>query len=581
MQTKGEWIDFSSIGEGKIHLHASQQMAVHQTENGSIGIYGYVFVDKSNQEASAEEVLACFERSSSVIEFYQRISGQFSLLICESNEAPILLADHIGSKPCYYHAQGSDIFVSDSLAAIKSHPAVTFEINKQALFNYIYFHCIPAPTTVYLDTYKLEPGKAVKLYEHGQASHELVYSPVFATSLKDSNTALSDCLQTIEKAVKSHAKGKVGAFLSGGLDSSTVAGMLAKVQPEKAKTFSIGFEVKGYDETEYALITAKHFDTQHQVLYLKPEEAAKEFVKVAQYFDEPFGNSSAMAAYFCARFAKQQGIDVLLAGDGGDELFAGNERYAKQKVFEHYYRLPAFLGGTLNVLFNNGLTRKIPGLKKVASYLAQARVKLPARLQTHNFVNQLGLENIFPAEFLSQVDAGMPVQQLQTRFAECKSADPVDGMLFLDWKFTLADNDLVKVGKMCELAEVEVRYPLLDKHIVDFSCTIPAQVKLPGSALRDFYKNACKGFLADETLNKSKHGFGLPFGAWMKENKALQDLTEEALNSFKQRNIVKTSLIDQAMEAHKSVHTGYFGELIWIMVVLELWLQKEASDFRA
>ncbi|GAA0856945.1 asparagine synthase C-terminal domain-containing protein [Aliiglaciecola litoralis] len=550
----------------------------YSDKNGAVVIQGYVLID--NQPATAEQVLKTYMQIGSVSGLYATLSGQFWILLKPASSPPIVFGDHIGSQPCYYFNSDTQLIVSSSLKSIKARSDMELTVSKQALYNYIYFHCIPAPTTVYEEVFKLEPGKAVS-FAGSTKTTSLLYSPEFAIKLENQQQAQQQSLDTIEQAVKSHAKGNVGAFLSGGLDSSTVAGMLAKTQNEQAKTFSIGFEVPGYDETEYAVLTAKHFNTDHEVLYLKPEEAAAEFVNVAQYFDEPFGNSSAMAAYFCAKFAKQHGVDVLLAGDGGDELFAGNERYAKQKVFEKYYCLPSWLGNTVNVFFNNPITRALPGFKKVASYLNQARVKLPARLQTHNFVNQLGVENIFHADLLSDVNPSLPEQQLKQRFDECKSDHPVDGMLFLDWKFTLADNDLVKVGKMCELAGVEVRYPLLDKNIVDFSCTVPADVKLPGGELRDFYKKSCKGFLADETLNKSKHGFGLPFGVWMKENQTLKDLTITTLNQFKQRNIVKESLIDQARNAHESVHTGYYGELIWIMVVLELWLQKEAPGFRA
>ena len=123
---------------------------------------------------------------------------------------------------------------------------------------------------------------------------------------------------------------------------------------------------------------------------------------------------------------------------------------------------------------------------------------------------------------------------------------------------------------------VAVNFPLLDREVVDFSCQVPASIKLPGSRLRDFYKRACSGFLADATLTKSKHGFGLPFGLWMKENEQLMKLTIACLESFRARNIVSNTLIDDALKSHGTVHSGYYGELIWIMVTLELWLQREA-----
>ncbi|GAC15093.1 asparagine synthetase B family protein [Aliiglaciecola lipolytica] len=578
MHESSTWLTFEHGERKVIHVAKSQHLEWASGDSNYLCLFGYVFVDGC--PADATELMSIFDLQEDLTQVYQRLSGQFWVLYVNQNRPVVLFNDQIGAKNCYFHETENALFFSNCLKDIKLHEDTNLQVNHQALYNYIYFHCIPSPTTIYELTSKLEPGKAVLFDSINGKTTELLYSPIFASSINNQKQAQEECLEIVEDCVKRADFGKVGAFLSGGLDSSTVAGMLAKINKNKAKTFSIGFKVKGYDETEYALITAKHFDTQHEVLYLEPEEAAKKFVEVAQHFDEPFGNSSAMAAFFCAKYAKEKGIEVLLAGDGGDELFAGNERYAKQKVFELYNRLPSFMGNVLNNAFNNRLGRKIPGVQKVASYLEQARVKLPGRLQTHNFVNQMGAEAIYSEALLAGVDKHIPILQLEQRFNECKSNHPVDQMLFLDWKNTLADNDLVKVTKMCDLAGVEVRFPLLDKKLIDFSCKIPAETKLPGGELRDFYKKSCKGFLADETLNKSKHGFGLPFGAWMKENQQLKDITIEALASFKKRNIVKNSLIDTALNSHNTVHTSYYGELIWIMVVLELWLQKEEPDFK-
>jgi asparagine synthase (glutamine-hydrolysing) len=287
-------------------------------------------------------------------------------------------------------------------------------------------------------------------------------------------------------------------------------------------------------------------------------------------------NSSAMAAYFCARFAKSQGVDSLLAGDGGDELFAGNSHYTKQKQFEIFCHAPNWVKSILRSVFTNRVVSQLPLLRKAASYINQADIPLPDRLETYSFVRQFGVVEMFDAEFLSRVDRDQPIRQERSRYRECTSDNAIDRMLYLDWKFTLADNDLVKVKKMCELAGVEVHFPLLDKTVVDFSCQVPASIKLPGFKLRDFYKKACTGFLAEATLTKSKHGFGLPFGLWMKEDKRLMKLTRDCLESFRARNIVTHSLIDNALKSHGSVHTGYYGELIWVIVTLELWLQREA-----
>ncbi|HSG53246.1 MAG TPA: asparagine synthase C-terminal domain-containing protein, partial [Rheinheimera sp.] len=330
---------------------------------------------------------------------------------------------------------------------------------------------------------------------------------------------------------------------------------------------------------EYALLTANHFATDYKVHYLQPDEIAEHFAQVAGYFNEPFGNSSAMAAYICAKTAKADGINVMLAGDGGDEIFAGNERYVKQKVFQRYSALPAPIRALLNVGLDNSVADKLPGLKKGSSYIRQAKVPLPDRLDSYNFVNRFDLDRMFSPALLQQVDTTQPTAQKRKRYNACTSADAVDKMMYLDWKFTLADNDFVKVRQMCQLAGVEVRFPLFEKELVDFSCTVPASIKAPGQKLRDFYKNTFRGFLPDGTISKSKHGFGLPFGVWMKQRPDLQHIALNALQQFKQRNLLQPAFIEQAIDTFENGHSGYYGELVWILVVLELWLQQhEARD---
>lgn len=552
----------------------SHTYAVARSDQFALTVHGNVIFDE--QPVNATFLLSRLS-ASDIPSVYAHLSGQFWLVLEHLTSGKVsIFNDHLGMKPCYYRQAEDRVFVSASLQDLKQHSDLTYTLSNQAIYHYIYFHCIPAPLSIYQDTYKLEPGTCLSI-EKGNVEKTVLYRPHFHTAAKSSETDLQkQCLDIIEHSVRQgvgeYDDERVGAFLSGGLDSSSVAGMLSR-HTKPAKTFSIGFDTPDYDETPYAKITAKHFGTQHEVLYLQPDEAADAFVKVAQYFDEPFGNSSSMAAYFCARFAKEQGVDTLLAGDGGDELFAGNERYAKQKTFELFFKVPGFLRSLMTGIFTKTPLQKIPGFSKVASYIRQANVRLPGRLQTYNFVELLGAEAVFTPEFLASVDTQEPLRQLEARYKAADAAHPVDQMLYLDWKFTLADNDLVKVSKMCELAGVEVHYPLLNRALVDFSCAVPAETKLPGQALRKFYKDTCKGFLADETLTKSKHGFGLPFGVWMKDHAQLQQITEDALSRIQQRGIVSESLIAQAKQAHKNVHAGYFGELIWILVVLELWLQ--------
>jgi len=564
-----------------VQLDSQQPLALAENDHYLLAILGRVrpYNQDYPQTDSAEWLLALYQQHHEAI--YPLIAGFFIVLVANKKDGSLhIINDHVGSIPCYIDQRISgQLRISDNMPALQN-TAEPAHCSAQALFNYMYFHCIPSPESIYQHITKLAPG--VSLFANHQASLTIqpYYRPDFTPSKASEQQLLKQCHELISEAVRRNISDNCAAFLSGGLDSSTVAGMLAR-HSTTAKTYSIGFDAKGYDETEYAELTARHFGTEHKVHYLQPEEITRHFSTVAGYFNEPFGNSSAMAAYVCANVAKQDGIRVMLAGDGGDEIFAGNERYIKQQVFERFAALPSALQSLLRLALDNSLADKLPLLKKGSSYIRQADIPLPGRLDTYNFLNRFDLHDMFTGSFLQQVDTQLPLHQKQQRYQECKSADVVDRMMYLDWKFTLADNDLVKVSQMCQLADVEVRYPLFEKELVDFSCTIPSELKAPNGQLRHFYKNAFRGFLADGTINKSKHGFGLPFGVWMKQQPELQQLAMSAMQRFKARNILQPAFIDHAIRTYQQGHAGYYGELVWIIVVLELWLEQHEAGYAA
>ncbi|PLW81512.1 asparagine synthase [Kineobactrum sediminis] len=508
--------------------------------------------------------------------FYSKVAGFFAIILLDKDSGNIhLISDHVGSVPLYTATEANQWWITDSLKLLEPHlPAISKSLNAQAIYNYCFFHCIPSPGAIYKSFTKLQPGEQVDVDLTGKSTRRNLYKPPYNYSPAAPAILMAECRQVIRDAVRRNIAPATGAFLSGGLDSSTVAGMFAEQQPG-APTFAIGFHAEGYDESAYARTTARHFQTTHHEHYLQPAEISDNFSAVAGFFDEPFGNSSAMAAFICAQVARDHGVDVLLAGDGGDEIFAGNERYAKQKLFELWGRAPTALSGPLEALLSTQLG-ELPLLRKGRSYIEQASVPLPDRMDSWNFLNRFEPSHVFEESFLAKIDASTPSREKRSRYEQCPSQDPVERMMYLDWKFTLADNDLVKVSSMCRKAGVEVRYPLFEKEVVDFSCTIPARVKLPGSKLRNFYKNSFREFLPETTLNKEKHGFGLPFGLWMKEQPALQQLTDETLKKLKQRGIFRPDFIEDAITNHKSGHSGYFGELIWIMVSLEFWLASRS-----
>ncbi|MEQ1530354.1 MAG: asparagine synthase-related protein [Methylococcales bacterium] len=511
-------------------------------------------------------------------DFVTRINQPLTLVLIDQAKRRLLLAtDRLGQRNLYYAQTKNGLVFGSTADSVIAHPEVNADISEQSIYDYVYFHHCPSPNTIYKQVKKLEGGQILS-YQDGKITIRTYWTPDFYEKMHRSVAqAGQELQQKIQQSVQQLAvgAGETGAFLSGGLDSSSVVGALAQVYPDAAKTFTMGFPVEGYDEIDYARIAVQHFHTQAHEYYLTPDDTVAAIPDIAAYYDEPFGNSSALAAYYCAKMAKENGIKLLLAGDGGDELFAGNERYARQLLFDGYQKIPAPLRKTTSAIFQ-GLPEALLQNKllfKAKRYIDQANIPLPDRLQDYNFLHRHAVQEIFNADFISHIDSKQPLQGLRDCYHRPEQASTLNRMLYMDWKSTLHDNDLVKVNKMCEMAGVDVCYPLLSQEIVDFSCRIPSDLKLKGQQLRWFYKQAMTDFLPEQIINKSKHGFGLPFGIWLKDHQPLMQLAYDSINDLKRRHYFRPEFLDHAITMHQSIHASYYGELIWILMMLELWLQ--------
>ena len=283
---------------------------------------------------------------------------------------------------------------ADSLAAL----APRAEIDPQALYDYLYFHVIPSPRTVFKGVHRLPPAHSLH-FDRGQIVVQPYWLPRFEEPRRPDFASLAaEFRQRVQDAVAAQLDGsKPACFLSGGTDSSTVAGMLKTVAGHAA-TYSIGFEAEGYDEMAFARIAAKRFGTEHHEHYVTPDDLVKSIPAVAAHYDQPFGNSSVLPAYYCARMAREDGVTRLLAGDGGDEFFGGNSRYAKQRVFGWYAGVPGPLrAGLLEPLLQKTPLGGLPLARKGRSYVEQAQVPLPDRLQQYNLLLRLDPTRVFKA----------------------------------------------------------------------------------------------------------------------------------------------------------------------------------------
>lgn len=508
-----------------------------------------------------------------------KLGGGFALALPMGPGRWLLAVDRFAIESLCYRVDGG-VLRFDEHADALGHAD---EVDPQAIFDYLYFHCIPSPRTIYRNVRRLPPGHAL-WFDHGRVTVEPYWTPAFepnaSTQFAPAKERFQALLaQSVERQISADVP--TACFLSGGTDSSTVAGMASRVSGQRVTTYSIGFDAAGYDEMAFARIAARHFNTDHREYYVTPDDLVAGIPLVAAHYDQPFGNSSALPAYYCALKAKQDGFGRMLAGDGGDELFGGNSRYAKQKVFSWWLQVPAPLREhLLDPLFMSAFAAGTPGLRKAHSYVEQANDPMPHRLLAYNLLVRLGPEKVFTPAYLSQVDREAPKRHQQEVWDSVRGASELNTTLAFDWRYTLGESDLPKVRGTTALAGVSVGFPMLDDDLLAFSMTLPDAYKLKGLKLRWFFKEALRGFLPDEILTKKKQGFGLPFGVWALRHEPLHRLAHDSVQSLVSRGIVNAPFARSLFTEWLPQVPGYYGEMVWILMMLEQWLRAKAPDLR-
>jgi asparagine synthase (glutamine-hydrolysing) len=582
-------VSASRSGDTGRHVSATQRAALaafgQQSRTRLIEIEGFVLavvghprlVVSGGRTTNLVEIAKALRDNTSVA--VRGLAGDFA--VAGWNEATsrgLLAIDRIGVHQLVYTQVGGTLAFATTLDALAGYPGVLRRISPQAVFDYLYFHVCPGPETIYRGLLRLPAGHYIEFGQGFDPEPREYWSMRFREDDTDSLESLKRSFVGLLESAVGEAAGTTaaGSFLSGGTDSSTICGMLGRSGGRPARTFSIGFDVSGYDEMKYARIAAQHFGCEHREYYVTPADVVDAVPKIAAFYDQPFGNASAIPTYYCAKLAREEGVERLLAGDGGDELFGGNERYARQQVLGLYHRLPRLLRSALiePLVLSTPLFKAVPGLRKVHSYVEQARPDMPWRYESYNLLNYLGAENVLEPDFLASVDRRSPQELLQSAHAPFAGSSLINQMLGIDLRFTLADNDLPKVTRMCELAGVDVAFPMLDERLVEFSALLSPDLKLRGNQLRWFFKEALRDFLPPEVLTKQKHGFGLPVGAWLVGYKPLLDMATESIRSLARHNVVQPKFVDELLGSRLKQHPKYFGGMVWVLMMLGLWLDS-------
>ena len=510
------------------------------------------------------------------------VSGDFAVGMRDDQGRAFLAVDRFATRSLCYRVDHGQLRFAERADAL-AEPGDG--LDPQSIFDYLFFHVIPSPRTVFRGVRRLPPGHCA-VFDGGQLTVAPYWTPRFdEENGRPFEPLASEFRGLIESAVRTQIgstdASRVGCFLSGGTDSSTVAGMFGRVAGRAARTYSIGFDAAGYDEMEFARLASRHFGTEHHEYYVTPDDLVRGIPTVAAAYDQPFGNSSALPAYCCAQVAKADGIDLMLAGDGGDELFGGNTRYALQRVFGWYDAVPGALRKrVMEPMLRQPLASKVKLLRRASGYVTQAQVPLPERLQMFNLLLRLGVDNVLAPGFLRSIDLDGPRREQREVWAAVDQGSPINRLLAFDWRYTLAENDLPKVCRTTALAGLDVGFPFLDDALLDFSLHLPSEYKLKRLTLRWFFKEALRGFLPDEIISKKKHGFGLPFGHWATRHAALKRLAEDSLASLSRRGIVRKEFVRSLVSERLPEAPGYYGEMVWILMMLEQWLQAHAQDYR-
>jgi len=510
--------------------------------------------------------------------FVERLEGSFSVVLWDRRARKLLAAvDRFGINRLVYWQGPDGLLLASRIDALTRSGEFDVVTEPRAIARFLTFGINLAPETSIKGVQRLPPGMLFEAAD-GQVRLKRYWDMRYGQWTGAGEAALARDLESVvERSVAAHAASDsfahLGAFLSGGTDSSTVVGMMSRLGRGRAKAFSIGFEEQRFNELEYAELAARRFQADHYTYLVGPDDCWEALPQIIRSFDEPFGNSSAIPTYFCARLAAQNGVRVLLAGDGGDELFGGNERYLTDGIYQMYQRAPAVVRRGVIEPVLAALPTDAGLVGKARRYVERANLPAIERYFYYSFVKQHAPSRIFTSDYLDSLGAASLLEIPSRYYAEAPASEHLDRLLYVDVKITLGDNDLPKVTRMSELAGVEARFPFLDRAVAEFSGSIPARWKVKGFEKRYLFKRAFRNLLPAEVIRKKKHGFGIPVATWLRTDHRLRELSRDVLLSqrARERGYFRRQFVEELFGLFESDSTTYYGDTVWAFLVLELW----------
>jgi asparagine synthase (glutamine-hydrolysing) len=508
----------------------------------------------------------------------KHLRGMFAFAIWDERTQELFLArDRVGKKPILYAQVNGQFVFGSEFSALLQHPHIGRDIDFAALNHYMSFSCVPAPLTAYRSIRKLEPGHSLR-YRKGEITIERYWHPDFSQKQNiDEQEAGEQAIKVLRDAVKVRLMSEVplGAFLSGGIDSSAVVALMSEESSEPVKTFSIGFEEQDFSELHHARRVAEHVGADHHEFIVRPD-ALEVLPILVEHYGEPYADSSAVPTYYVARETRKH-VTVALNGDGGDESFAGYERYVAMRLAETYHRIPAVLRETLlrqAVELMPSSEAKRSRLRDVKRFVEAASLPKAERyLRWVSIFNTQAKEDLYTENFKRETRAYPAAGIIDPWFARANGSGIVDATLLADIMTYLPNDLLVKVDIATMANSLEARSPFLDHHVIEFAASLPEKFKLHGLTTKYLLKKVLKQLLPAENLTRRKMGFGVPIGHWFRGK--LQPFLRETIlsESALKRGLFKPEGVKRMVELHTRSERDFSPQL-WTLLMLELWFQR-------
>lgn len=515
-----------------------------------------------------------------------KINGMFAFAIWDKQKETLFLArDRLGKKPLYYYAQNGYFVFGSELKCLLELPEIPRKIRPDAVYDYFTYQYVPDPKSIFEDIYKLEPGHCLTISTSTSTSESSLvkkqyWDVSFASQTTESPDQVSKTLLdkiTLSTEQRMISDVPLGAFLSGGVDSSGVVALMSKISPTPVTTCTIGFDSEKYDEVDYAKEVSDQFNTEHHEFTVR-KTVEDNLENIAGFFDEPFSDPSLVPTFFVSELARQQ-VTVALAGDGGDESFAGYSKYASDALEN---QLRNMVPKTLRTTLIKSLAKKLEGSQSTILRKAQTLLKSLSVSPEYGFflTNSFFKEDLWQRlatdEFKKSLGDYHPSSVTTDHYHRADGDDHLSKILYTDFKTYLPGDILVKVDRMSMANSLEVRAPLLDYKVVEYAGRIASNLKLAGKDKKHILKKAFSSFLSDKILYRKKMGFSVPLAEWLRneireQTEVLLFKSERGLPDYFDMKAVKT--IWQQHQNHQHDHSSE----LWSMLMFQLWFNRYAA----